>query len=85
MKHLTSPRFWRCYRQLPEEVQALADKNFELLKADPHHPSLYFKKIGKIKPLWSVRAYSLIAFIVVCYTLPSGCTICSREFAMDRI
>jgi hypothetical protein len=28
------------------------DKNFELLKADPHHPSLHFKKIGQ---LWSVR------------------------------
>jgi hypothetical protein len=30
----------------------VADKNFELLKADPHHPSLHFKKIGQ---LWSVR------------------------------
>jgi hypothetical protein len=30
----------------------VADKNFELLKADPYHPSLHFKKIGQ---LWSVR------------------------------
>jgi hypothetical protein len=28
-------------------------QNFELLKADPHHPLLHFKKIGQ---LWSVRA-----------------------------
>ena len=27
-------------------------QNFELLKADPHHPSLHFKKIDR---LWSVR------------------------------
>ena len=33
-------------------MRKLADKNFELLKADPHHPSLHFKKIGE---LWSVR------------------------------
>jgi hypothetical protein len=34
------------------EVRALADKNFQLLKTDPKHPSLHFKKIDK---LWSVR------------------------------
>lgn len=35
MKHMTLPRFWRSYEQLPEEIRALADKNFELLKNDP--------------------------------------------------
>jgi mRNA-degrading endonuclease RelE of RelBE toxin-antitoxin system len=55
MKHLTLPRFWRHYRQLPKEVQELADKNFKLLKADPHHPSLHFKRVGQTKHLWSVR------------------------------
>jgi hypothetical protein len=34
-------------------VRDLADKNFQLLKADPKHPSLHFKRIGR---LWSVRA-----------------------------
>jgi len=37
-------------------VQELADKNFRLLKRDPYHPSLHFKKIGDIQQLWSVRA-----------------------------
>ncbi len=46
MTHLTLPRFWRHYAQLPPEVRALADKNYELLKADPLHPSLHFKKVG---------------------------------------
>jgi mRNA-degrading endonuclease RelE of RelBE toxin-antitoxin system len=40
---------------LPKQIQKLADKNFELLKSDPHHPSLHFKKIGKKRELWSVR------------------------------
>ncbi len=43
MKHLTLPRFWQCYHQLPKEIQALADKNYELLKVDPYHPSLILK------------------------------------------
>jgi hypothetical protein len=53
VKHLTLPRFWQHYRQLPKEVQELANKCFELLKADPLHPSLHFKRVGK--QLWSVR------------------------------
>lgn len=40
------------FRELPEEIQALARKNYELLKADPHHPSLHFKQVGDY---WSVR------------------------------
>jgi hypothetical protein len=52
VKHFASPQFWRLYRQLPHEVRDLADKNFKLLKADPKHPSLHFKKIDR---LWSVR------------------------------
>jgi len=55
MNHLTLPCFWRYHRQLPKDVQELADKNFKLLKADPHHPSLHFKKVGRTKQLWSVR------------------------------
>jgi hypothetical protein len=52
VKHFASPQFWRLYRQLKPEVRALADKNFQLLKANPKHPSLHFKKIGR---LWSAR------------------------------
>ena len=52
MRHLASPRFWALYRALPDEVRSLADKSFALLKADPRHPSLHFKRIG---PVWSAR------------------------------
>ena len=52
MKHYASPAFWTLYNNLPAEVRALADKNYELLASDERHPSLHFKRIG---PLWSVR------------------------------
>ena len=55
MTHLTLPRFWEHYRQLPAPVQELADKNYELLKADPYHASLHFKRVGPRQQLWSVR------------------------------
>ncbi|MEO6334222.1 MAG: hypothetical protein ABIO91_04490 [Pyrinomonadaceae bacterium] len=55
MKHFTLPRFWKCYRELPREIQLLADKNYGLLKSNPAHPSLSFKKIGSDKHVWSVR------------------------------
>jgi hypothetical protein len=50
--HRANRRFWRCYALLPPDVQRVADQNFALLKRDPRHPSLRFKKTGK---LWSVR------------------------------
>jgi hypothetical protein len=51
--HYTTKRFWKCYEALPVEIQRVADQNYELLKADPSHPSLHFKKVGDY---WSVRA-----------------------------
>jgi hypothetical protein len=52
MMHRATERFWRCYQSLPEDVRDLADRNFELLKKNPRHPSLQFKKVGE---MWSVR------------------------------
>jgi hypothetical protein len=52
MKHFTSPAFWECYAQLPNQIQDLADRNYKTLKENPYHPSLHLKKIGKY---WSVR------------------------------
>jgi hypothetical protein len=52
MNHLATPEFWFHYRRLRREVKQLADKNFALLKNDPHHPSLRFKKVGVF---WSAR------------------------------
>ena len=52
MNHHASPDFWSCYRALPASIRELADKSFGLLKADPTHPSLYFKKVGRF---WAAR------------------------------
>jgi hypothetical protein len=52
MRHRANPRFWACYHALPGEVRQLADRCYALLRQDPHHPSLRFKKVGR---LWSAR------------------------------
>jgi hypothetical protein len=52
VNHRSSPGFWVCYERLPTEIQRTADKAFELLKRDPRHPSLQFKKLDEI---WSAR------------------------------
>ena len=52
MTHRTVASFWREYNALPQEVRELADKNYALLKSDPRHASLRFKKIDQV---WSVR------------------------------
>jgi hypothetical protein len=48
LKHSATPKFWRLLRGLPKPVRDLAKKNFQLLKANPRHPSLHFKKIGDL-------------------------------------
>ena len=50
--HKATSRFWKIFEGLPKEVREKAKIRFELLKKDPHHPSLHFKKVGKF---WSVR------------------------------
>ena len=52
MRHHAAPDFWTAYRSLPANVQAHADRDYSLLKADPDHPSLHLKKIDEF---WSVR------------------------------
>lgn len=52
MSHRAAKRFWRAFEALPDQVQQLARENFELLKTNPKHPSLHFKRVGKY---WSVR------------------------------
>jgi hypothetical protein len=56
VNNFTSPRFWRHYQALPPEVRKVADKNFQLFKANPQHPSLHFER--KKPDLSSVRAGS---------------------------
>ena len=50
--HRTTDQFRRRFKTLPRHIQQLSRRNFQLLKDNPHHPSLHFKKVGN---LWSVR------------------------------
>jgi len=52
VKNLTTPQFWNSYNKLHPASKETADKNFKLLKENPSHPSLHFKKVGSY---WSVR------------------------------
>ena len=52
MNRRTNARFWRCYRELPKDIRDLADRNYAILRTDPNHRSLHFKKIGDV---WSAR------------------------------
>lgn len=57
MQHNAATDFWQEYFALPHEIRARADKRFSLLKADPRHPSLQFKKVGERRgqAIWSAR------------------------------
>ena len=48
MIHHTTADFWACYNQLPEAVQRVADRCYELLRTDPRHPSLQCKRVGTL-------------------------------------
>jgi hypothetical protein len=52
---------------LPQDIQKLARKNFGLLKQDPGHPPLHFKKIGEFV---SVRVG--IAYRALGINVPDG-------------
>lgn len=44
--HFANRKFWKFYDRLPQNIQALADESYQLLKKNPAHPSLHFKKIS---------------------------------------
>jgi len=52
LKHHAAPDFWSCYQRLPGGIQQAANKSFALLKQDPRHPSLQFRKLDSV---WSAR------------------------------
>ncbi|QDS91610.1 hypothetical protein FF011L_03400 [Roseimaritima multifibrata] len=61
MNHFASPAFWECYKKLPDVIRTLADKNFALLKDNPDHPSLHFKKVGRYRSARVGRDFRALA------------------------
>jgi hypothetical protein len=61
VNHFASSAFWDYYRKLPHSIQELADAHFVLLKENPSHPSLHFKKIGKYRSVRIGMHYRALA------------------------
>jgi hypothetical protein len=57
MRHRADKDFWKHYQALPQAIQTRADKQFLLLKANPQHSSLQFKKVAVVRgeDLYSAR------------------------------
>jgi hypothetical protein len=57
IQHRATSAFWQQYHALSQEIRSRADKQFAILKADPQHPSLQFKRVGESRGLevWSAR------------------------------
>lgn len=51
----TEKAFDRDYVKLPENLKALAEKQFALLMENPRHPSLQVRKMKGYKDLWEDR------------------------------
>lgn len=43
------------FAQLPDSVKKQARKAYRLWKTDPYHPSLHFKQVHPVEPLYSVK------------------------------
>jgi hypothetical protein len=55
LKSRLSEDFIVRFRELPDRIQRLARKNYKRWKTDNDHPSLQFKRVGKVKPVYSIR------------------------------
>jgi hypothetical protein len=60
MKHFATPGFWYCYRQLPREIQELADKNFRLVAPTSAAPIVAIKEDWRV--LFGARRIALSSF-----------------------
>ena len=55
MNSRTRQRFWLKYARLPKEVQAAADRQYDLFKLRTSHPSIHFKPLRGLPHIWSAR------------------------------
>lgn len=55
LTHYADAEFWGYYEELPKHIQEQADKKYELLEANPDHPSLNFGPVVKSNGVYSAR------------------------------
>jgi len=53
LRHIRDPKFDPHFKALPAHIRAAARRSFALLKQNPQHPSLHFKRIKGV--VWSAR------------------------------
>jgi hypothetical protein len=61
VRHYATPDFWESHALLPTSVRRLAHRNVSVLKRNPNHPSLHFKRIGRFYSVRVGRGYRALA------------------------
>ena len=51
----TTKGFWKLHEALPEQTQRRAKAAYRRFQEDPWHPSLQFKQVHEVKPIYSAR------------------------------
>lgn len=52
MRHILNEDFWNSLEELPQDIQKRVPQKFELLRQNPRHPSLNFKRV---RAHWTIR------------------------------
>lgn len=55
MNSLATHSFWKYYRALPPEIRQKARQTYRQWRENPAHPGLFFKRVKRNQPLYSVR------------------------------
>ena len=55
MKSVTTNKFRKCLEKLPTRIQAKARSAYHLWLENPNHPSLQYKQIHSMSPIYAVR------------------------------
>lgn len=51
----TTKRFRDALADLPQDIQTKAASAYRIFRDAPKHPSLHYKKVHPVKPIYSVR------------------------------
>lgn len=55
MRSRVNERFRKAFEALPEDIRRRARETYALWHENPSHPSLQYKKVHPVQPIYSVR------------------------------
>ncbi len=55
MNSHTTERFRKSFKALPKQIQKQTRETYKLFKKDPFYPSINFKQVHPVKPIFSAR------------------------------